>query len=333
MPFDDDLESFTALTEPWSGILIGNGASQVVSQRFRYASLFDRAASTAVAHALTDPDKQIFNQLGTKNFEQVLWGLRTARIVAQAFGNDHAHIDAAYDRIRTSLVEAVHSVHIPWASVPAATLQAIRAALLKYDYVYSTNYDLLLYWAIMQDPSGFKDWFFGPIFDIGNTEIWDKATKVLFLHGALHLYRTNEGRTYKRAAGEFGNLLQDFGTPIPDSPEAVPLFVTEGTSADKLRSIFTSDYLSFAYTSLSRHDGPIVIFGQSLEEQFDKHIIDAIRGSRPRVVGIGIYPATATAERPIRAIKAEWQGKLPPFDLRFFDSTTHPLGDPAFAVP
>ena len=38
----------------------------------------------------------------------------------------------------------VNSVHRPWAQIPAQTLPAIKKELLRYDTVYSTNYDLLL---------------------------------------------------------------------------------------------------------------------------------------------------------------------------------------------
>jgi hypothetical protein len=41
---------------------------------------------------------------------------------------------------------------------------------------------------MLDGPAGFMDYFFGPKFDLSNAEICDEATKVLFLHGALHLY-------------------------------------------------------------------------------------------------------------------------------------------------
>ena len=166
--------------------------------------------------------------------------------------------------------------------------------------------------------------------DVGNTEVWQKSTKVLLLHGGLHLYRTGLGQTYKRTAGEWGNLLDDFGTPIPEQDGAVPLFVSEGSSNDKLRSIYTSDYLSFAYTQFSRHSGPLVIFGHTLDSQFDRHLVNAIRGSKNRVLAIGLHPPTSEAS--VVQLKARWVEKFSNFELKFFDSSTHPLGSPELHV-
>jgi hypothetical protein len=330
--FDDSLIKFDELDKPWSGILVGNGASRVVADTFAYASLYQTASSNNVSHPLEAHEIGIFDALQTRNFEQVLSALATTKLVNTAFALPVDSLAQSYDRIRVSLVEAIRSIHIPHAAVPAEILTEMRAALLKYDFVYSTNYDLLLYWAIMLGRGEFRDYFFsGNIFDISNTEVWQKSTKMLFLHGGLHLYRTRIGQTYKRTAGQWGNLLDDFGTPIPDQDGAVPLFITEGNSSDKLRSIYTSDYLSFAYTQFSRHSGPLVIFGHSLDEQFDQHLISAIRGSTNRVLGVGLHPYSA-GTKTIAQIKALWFSKFHNFDLHFFDSSTHPLGSATLHV-
>lgn len=224
-------------------------------------------------------------------------------------------------------VEAVKSVHIPWANIPEDNLRAIKQALLPYEFVYSTNYDLILYWSIMIDePLGFTDYFFAPRFDLGNTEIWAKATKVLFLHGGLHLYRELSGQTIKRKAQPWQNLLDLFGTPI--EPPAVPLFISEGTSRDKLNSIYRSDYLSFAYSQFARHRGPLVIFGQSLNAEFDGHLIDAIRKSDANILAISLLPGAGVPTR-----KARFYGAFPNMDVYFFDATTHPLGAADLRVP
>ena len=330
MPIDDALAAFSELNVEWSGILIGNGASQVLSALFGYSSLYETACNQPL-NPLTPEDQAIFTSLRTRNFEQVLSALNTTRLVATAFGHGTGDYAAAYDRIRAALVQAVRTVHIAHADVPEPALLGIRLELLRYSFVYSTNYDLLIYWSIMKGPEEFRDYFFGPTFDLGNTEIWRKSTRLLFLHGALHLYRTLMGGTYKRSAGNFGNLLEDFGSPIEGVEAAVPLFISEGEWTDKLSSIYNSDYLAFAYSQFARHEGPLVIYGQSLTEQYDRHLLTAIRSSPNREVGISIYPGSATADRPIRAIKTEWMTKLPEFKIHFFDSTTHPLGDPAAA--
>ena len=88
-------------------------------------------------------------------------------------------------------------------------------------------------------------WGEGQEFDVTDTETSGTATKVLYLHGGLHLYRLPSGATIKRKAEAGLSLLDLFGVPFTEG--AIPLFITEGTSQDKLASIHRSDYLSFAY--------------------------------------------------------------------------------------
>lgn len=222
----------------------------------------------------------------------------------------------------------MHATHVPWANVLGATLQAIRDELLHYKFVYSTNYDLLIYWAVMhENQGGFKDFFWAPpYFDLADVEVWGKPTVVLYLHGGLHLYRTVSGRTLKRHADEGVNLLDLFGTPIAGE-DATPLFVSEGSAADKLASIHRSDYLAFAYKKLVDHDGPLCVFGHSLGDT-DNHIVDAL-AARPRVIAISIRPGAANA---IITAKANAIEKLPDAVLSFYDATTHPLGAAALAI-
>jgi Domain of unknown function (DUF4917) len=84
---------------------------------------------------------------------------------------------------------AVHSVHVDRSLVSDASLKGIRDYIRTFDFVYSTNYDLLMYWAIMsEDPTlDFVDYFWGEAFDSLNTEVWGDRTRILYLHGALHL--------------------------------------------------------------------------------------------------------------------------------------------------
>ena len=82
---------------------------------------------------------------------------------------------------------------------------------------------------------------------------------------------------------------------------------------------------------LRRSDTDIVIFGSSLDEQ-DSHIADVINATRSqtRRVAVAIYPGSADE---VRRKKAHFLGKLQGFwRYDFFDSTTHPLGDPALQV-
>lgn len=318
---DDALAQWGELSDiPWTSMLVGNGASCAIWQGFRYRSLYEQSCAANGGHGLTANAIHIFESLGTNNFELVLSALKTASLVMDAIDQDPAATDELYTVTQSALVEAVKSVHIPWVKVPDETKQTIKKELLNYDFVFSTNYDLILYWSIMhEDPIGFRDYFFAPRFDLSNTEIWLKATKVLFLHGGLHLYRELSGQTLKRKAGEYQNLLDLFGTPL--EPPAVPLFISEGSSADKLKSIYRSDYLSFCYSQLMKQRGALVIFGQSLTAEFDGHLVSAIKNSDVKTLGISLLPGAE-----VSANKTRFYAAFPNMDLHFFDARTHPLG-------
>jgi hypothetical protein len=305
----------------WSGLLLGNGASRGVWDDFKYQSLYEMARSERVEHRLTGADEEIFEEMGTTNFEQVLAGLAVSRVVCRALGIDASRIEERYHSIQRALFEAVSAVHVPWAPDNTEVYIRVRGALLPYEYVYSTNYDLILYWSVMSDAgTGFKDYFWGDVFDITEVEIWGKVTKLLYLHGGIHLARLPSGRTYKRKGGAAGNLLDSLEFSEPDG--GVPLFITEGNSTDKLSSIYRSDYLAFAYQQFSRHDGPLVVFGQSLGNS-DQHLIDAMRRWGNRRIAVSVYQTDANE---IIEYKAKLRRRLPDAELLYFDSTTHPLG-------
>lgn len=313
----------------WTGVLIGNGSSIAVWNQFQYASLFSKAITDEVEHPLSADDQALFAALGnTTSFEQVLSSLITAKRVNQALGIRTHRIEARYESIKRALIETVRSLHIPWMAVPNQVLLCIRNELLRYSYVYSTNYDLLLYWAIMhQNLGGFVDYFFGESFNLGNTEIWNRdATAVLYLHGGLHLYRLQSGNTLKRRAIDGRNLLDLFGEPYYEG--ATPLFISEGGSKEKLSSINRSDYLSFAYNKFSNHQGGLVIFGHSLSEN-DQHIVDAINTWGKSTIAISLLPDT---ERNIRQKKSWLLVRMPDVEVYFYNALSHPLGSPDLRV-
>lgn len=324
LPWDeiDDREDF-------SGILIGNGASIAVWDNFRYSSIYEKSKSTDIENPLTNADKNLFTALDSTNFERVMSSLTTAKIVNTALNINIDKIQNRYDSIQKSLIQAVKAVHVPWRSIPDSILLSIQENLLNYKFVYSTNYDLLIYWAIMHEGNskGFKDYFWSEHFDIGDTQIWNKVTCVLYLHGGLHLYRLPSGKTLKRRANSGQNLLDLFGQPYYS--DAVPLFISEGTSEEKLSSIYRSDYLAFAFSQFSKHEGPLVIFGNSLGES-DNHIVSTISNWGPVRIAFSLMPDTTTE---IRRKKLEIMAKLPDAKIDFYNASTHPLGSPDLKIP
>jgi hypothetical protein len=321
---DDELSDWASIRHNYDGhgLLIGNGASMAVWERFSYPSLYAEAP-------LTERDKSIFEALDTTNFELVLDSLRISEAVCNAVGHDRARVHERYLSIRRSLFNAVRGVHVQWDRIPRQTFDGIEQELHRYETIFSTNYDLLAYWSIMcRETERIRDFFWNPelAFDSTNTQLTGAASTILYLHGGIHLYvDTRTGATMKRKA-DTGGLLA-FGDLAHTTRR--PLFISEGRSSDKLRSIRSSDYLSFAYQTLAEYSDPLAIFGHSLGET-DAHIVQAIKSQPKRRIAIGLHPDRSMA---IIKSKTHLEEVLDGQQIDYFDTTTHPLGNPEMRVP
>lgn len=167
-----------------------------------------------------------------------------------------------------------------------------KTHLSSYRQIYTTNYDLLLYWAILSNPQTFKDYFWDNnlSFDPDNTELRLGTIAVHYLHGALHLFRDNDGGVRKITTND--DLLTDIYNNIRN--DRLPLSVSEGDHEQKLLKIRSNEYLRFCYNKLGNSTGNILIFGHTLSSQFDEHLLVALkhayeRSQRALSVSISIY--------------------------------------------
>lgn len=303
----------------WPLLLVGNGASCAISSDFGYTSL------RRVANLSTD-DVAVFNALRTSNFEAVLDYLRVAALVCEQLGHDEHDVFDRYDSIKAALIEAINDHHIGWSAIPPGPLERFRGVLLDHEQTWSTSYDLLSYWAVMTErprPTvrvGDCFWNDDGAFDPANAEPSSPRPMLYWVHGALHLYRTRSGETVKRTHKPGRTLLDLLGTPFRGVD--VPLFVSEGTSKQKMRAIRGSDYLSHAYTTLAESRGDLVVFGQAFGPS-DAHLVAAINRRPRRRIAYGVYAAT-NAEA--NSLCAHVEQQFPAARLRFFESESHPLG-------
>jgi hypothetical protein len=327
-PLDGTLSDWRDVAgKEWQGLLLGNGMSINVWGGFAYQRLLDHAKSGGLDRA----DVPLFAR--TANFEVVLSELLTAIKVLEALGQD---TDLLYDRYRSvqqALGHAVREVHLRQSAVPIDTLRTIRATMEEFEWVFTTSYDLLLYWAMARPAwQPFVDLFMGKgcVFDEGRTTIGADQVGVYFLHGALHLVTTGRtGKTWKLRGQMARTLLEQFGQPIGGEPKARPLLVTEGSAADKLRTIDANPYLAHALGRLRACALPMVVFGSSLSAQ-DSHLVEALNEHPGRALAISMR---AEGKRALAQKQADLYGRLATDRLVFFDATTHPLGAPGMAAP
>ncbi|RHA37748.1 DUF4917 family protein [Cellulomonas rhizosphaerae] len=325
---DSDLQSWLSLQEDdWPTLLVGNGLSINLWAGFSYSSLYQSAALTTAAQS-------IFNELGTTNFEQCLECLHHANIALSALNESTAKVDQTYEDVRDALFTAVGLVHVPWERFPQDAHDALAVAINGYDAVFTTNYDLSLYWSQMQTTKvvDIVDYFWaaGHQFDPADTAVRSsRSTRMHYLHGGIHLWQDNQtGENGKWTSGR-GRLLDIQGKYGPGIDRR-PLFVSEGTAAAKARTIRQSTYLSFCLEQLRMDDKPTVVFGQSLADQ-DRHVVAALMHGPTRRIAVSMYPTTDDAA--VIAEKARILGALGRHKVEFFDSTSYPIGAPSLLIP
>lgn len=315
-----------ATSHAWDTLLLGNGMSINVWEPFGYRKLYDRAKLAG----LSDPDRKLFSS--TPNFERVLADLLTAIRVNDAVGLETKPLLEHYRSIQLALVHAVREVHLKLNRIPLETRKVISHTMEQFEWVFTTSYDLLVYWAMAT--SGFEPFmdhfrYRGRCeFDPSRTSVPANRVPVYFLHGALHLVAGSAGSTWKLRQTDLDTILDQFGKPITGDAEARPLLVTEGSAADKLAAIDDNAYLTHALERLKGRALPLVVFGSSLSEH-DSHLAEALSENPDRPVAISMLPA---AKKELLARQVDISGRLEATPLLFFDATTHPLGNPELAV-
>ncbi len=248
----------------------------------------------------------------------------------QALGDPAAaRLRTRYLRIQATLGMAVRAVHMPLSALPARTRALLRATLRDYQCVFTTSYDLLLYWSAGYGASfdGFTDFFFCNEhleFDPARTTVEPDTTRLLYLHGALHLLIDADGVTCKRRS-RGASLLAQFCHQHETQTLTRPLLVAEGAAQEKARIIHNNAYLSFALEQLRQSRRALVIFGLSLRDE-DAHLVSALNNCPNRSIAVAIRPHPP---RQIRHRQARVRQLLDTDRLYFFDASTHPLGDQA----
>ncbi|MDH0303514.1 MULTISPECIES: DUF4917 family protein [unclassified Pseudomonas] len=311
---------------PCSALLLGNGASRALWKPFGYFSLFEEAQR--VRHkALGVSDQALFKALGSELFEPVLSTLNTTvRANAALAINSTAPLNRYYS-IKEALIHAVRAVHLPWPLFSVETRRAVNQALRQYRTVYTSNYDLILPWAIAEDPQGFASLFDEQgFFDVRRAP--GEGIRALHLHGGMHLLKLPDGSTRQRSA-EQAELLEGFAVNIPGE---VPLFINESRSDDKLRAVRNSDYLSWSLGQLAQEREGLCLFGQHLDAS-DQHLLEAIRQARPRHLAIAIRPLSEASIINQKQHFTDRFSAVAGTSLYFFDASSHPLGLPELAIP
>ena len=231
-------------------LLLGNGFSMAYdSAIFSYNALHDFIQRSS------DSDlEMILGVIETKSFEVIMQHLDTCAALVEAFGGAPAlrrRIEDAGTKLKTSLLDAVQALHPRHVfAVPqeqsGACATFLKTFLNTGGSLYSTNYDLLLYWVLMRSSAISHVDGFGrelenpddPVDDqIWSELVWGKhraEQNVFYLHGALHLFDDGVA-VIKEEYDTHGYLVEKIRARMESV--AYPIFVTAGNGQQKLTHI------------------------------------------------------------------------------------------------
>ena len=323
-------ESFQKLIEQdeiyLTNLLFGNGFSINFGARFVYSNLFEEAKQF-----FEEQDEEMFKNLDTTNFEAVLRVLHTAIETNKIFEIEHSSIQDSYERIKLALIETVKNVHPQSYEISPSDVNDLRTTFRLFrKKVFTTNYGLLAYWALNKVRNEDRKVSDGFGFDADTRTIMYSAgpgisedenpVRLYHLHGSLHLYMNHDEiikiTTKFNPVGTIENSLLETITDTYDMGY-FPLYISEGTWKQKRNKILNNKYLRFCYSALQNISDGLTIYGQSLDIENDKHIIDAIKKSGVSKVAYGIFDMD-NKNKIIREMVGVFEDSS--VDLKFFDS-------------
>ncbi len=277
-------------------VLLGNGFSRACREDiFSYDALFDSADFAR----LSGNAKRAFGVLGTTDFEAVMRALQTTAMLIGLYSNKDRTLKIQLEEdalgLRGVLAETIAKNHPSRPrDISSAEYASCRGFLNNFDNIYTVNYDLLLYWALMHEEleprvkadDGFRTPDGGP----SEYVTWDieksNSQNVFYLHGSLHVF-------------DAGAELKKFtwintGVPLVDqirsalSDNLFPLIVAESTSDRKLDRIQHSSFLSRAYRSFFSIGGVLFVFGHSMSSK-DEHLLRLIEKGKTSHMLVGLF--------------------------------------------
>jgi hypothetical protein len=304
-------------------LLLGNGFSMAYDyERFSYTALKGRAMEDG---QISELSARFFADMNTVDFELVIRALDEAARALRILRNDPDDPEAASvsqeaSKLREGLAQALAALHPDRpGDIRIDAYKRVYEFLGKFDKIYTANYDLLLYWTLMQDfedldevdrPRRRKtdDGFREPDRSQAEYVSWDhlhssRTQCINYIHGALHLYR-NEDELRKLTWSRTDRPLID---QIREqlNQGLFPLYVSEGTTREKLSRIYTSDYLARGLRSIAALPYGMLAYGLSFAEN-DEHLTRALVESNVKRLAVSVFgdPKSPRNQATIAAVAA-----------------------------
>ena len=319
---------------------MGNGFSIACKPDiFTYQSLLKHAKFKS------DNLNDLFKRFKTQDFEQIIRVLNDSAKVVRIYKNKHEFVKlfkSDAEELKQELIRILCEKHPSYpAEINESQYKSCATFLANFDKIYTLNYDLLLYWTILQDKDSDKqikkidDGFRREDEEYLHWNIENSNSQnIYYLHGALHILDSGFD-LIKLEWEDYGKtLITQISERLNES--RFPLFVAEGNSKEKLAKINHSAYLSRSYKSFSDIGGNLFIYGHSLADN-DAHILDLIpRKTKIQNLFVSIYGDIKSKDnqkivekatsyiniRNIKNSKSINKKGLYPINVYFYDSNT-----------
>lgn len=301
-------------------LLLGNGFSIACKPDiFSYGSLFEEAKTKMSKELIA-----VFEAMDTRDFEEVVRALQNADKISQVYDPTltklQKRLSGDADGLKQNLITAIASRHPDRPnSISDEKYHACRKFLSHFvaegveGKVYTVNYDLLLYWALMHEEEDKKDRISlkhddgfrkdSDDYDAPYVEWQGESAahgqNIHYLHGALHLFDAGH-QLQKYTWINTGKALVDQANEALGK-NLFPVFVAEGSSLSKLAKIQHSAYLHHNYKSFcsacgakSKNGTALFIFGHSFAEN-DDHILKKIGIGKISHLFVSLYGDPSSA--------------------------------------
>jgi len=304
----------------YSDILFGNGLSLNFSNNFNYNYIFKDFINDC-----SDDVKELFNMFNTTNFEDVLNKIEISEKILSILGYEKNRIIDLKKEIKEGLIKSIRKHHPRIQFINSEKINVISAKLADFKDIYTTNYDLITYYCILENKAETGDYFFenlNPRFNQFSQQDEFLESHIFYLHGSLFIFQDELCTKKIKKTSADNNLLDAIEEQIEN--DNYPLFISEGSSEKKLSAIINNPYLNFCLNNLKENDSEnLVIYGHSLSEQ-DKHILEVIKKSYKKIaVGLRIEGLSrAKRLRKIHETLAKLSDKEADKEIEFFDSDT-----------
>ncbi|HAU0855047.1 TPA: DUF4917 family protein [Legionella pneumophila] len=312
-------------------LMLGNGFScSIFPDVFNYKVLADRINSKTI--------KALFTSLGTNDFEDVMRRITNALIIARLYPEGSeliAKLEQDLDELKNTLIEVITKSHPPTPqSITEEQYQSCYEFLKHFEKgkKYSFNYDLILYWVYMHFLENKEkrlvcdDGFRKPE---NNQSIvqWrigrERRQNIYYIHGAMHIFNDGSPHYEKYTWINSGKSISE-QVRESISSQKYPVFISEGTTGQKLSRIMENTYLGRAFASIKEIGGSLFIFGHSIRDE-DDHVFNFINEESKSLknIFISLFGNVNSLENQKIINKVEgWKSKNEEKRYYFYDASS-----------